>query len=62
MNFVLEHIDDVFAWIGGIVTCASIIVKLTPSTKDDAIVDRIIKVLDYASVVNTKKDQKKLDK
>lgn len=62
MNWIIEHGSSILEWIGGIVSCASIIVKITPSTKDDGVVDKVIKVLDYFSVVNTKKDQKKLDK
>lgn len=62
MNWLAEHWNDILAWIGGVVSCASIIVKLTPSTKDDGIVDKTIKVLDYFSVVQTKKNEEKLEK
>lgn len=59
---IINNVDTVFAWIGAIVTCASIIVKLTPTTKDDTVLDKVIKILDIFSVVNTKKNQEKLDK
>lgn len=59
---IINNVDTVFAWIGAIVTCASIIVKLTPTTKDDTVLDKVIKILDIFSVVNTKKNQQKLDK
>lgn len=59
---IVNNVDTVFAWIGAIVTCASIIVKLTPTTKDDTVLDKVIKILDIFSVVNTKKNQQKLDK
>ena len=38
--------------IGAVVTLATLIVKLTPSTKDDSILDRIVKVLVMFSLVN----------
>ncbi len=62
VEWITSNADSIFAWIGGIVSCASIIVKLTPSTKDDGIVDKIINVLDKFSVFNTKKNQAKLEK
>lgn len=61
-DFIISHVGDVFALIGGIVSCASIIVKLTPTTKDDSVLEKVINVLDYVSVFNTKKNQEKLDK
>lgn len=62
MNWIIEHIPSILQWIGGIVSCSSIIVKLTPTTKDDGIVDTVIKILDHTSVFNTKKDEAKLGK
>ena len=53
--------STILAWVGGIVSCASIIVKLTPTTKDDSVLEKVINVLNHFSVVNTKKDQSKLD-
>lgn len=48
-------------WFGTIVAAASIIVKATPSTRDDKILAKIVKVLDFLSVVNTKANQAKID-
>lgn len=62
LDFITTHGDTILAWIGGIVACASIIVKLTPTTKDDSVLEKIINVLDHFSVFNTKKNQQKLDK
>ncbi|MBO7733138.1 MAG: hypothetical protein J6S67_11310 [Methanobrevibacter sp.] len=62
MDWLVEHWNSIMCWVGWIVTCASGAVKLTPTTKDDGIVDRVIKVLDYASIFNTKKDEAKLSK
>lgn len=41
-------------WFGTVVAAASIIVKATPTTKDDAVLTKIVKVLDLFSVVNAK--------
>ena len=41
------------AIIGGVVSVATIIVKLTPTQKDDAVLGKIIAVLSALSLVNT---------
>lgn len=61
-EIIVNNVDSVFAIIGGVVSVASIIVKLTPTTKDDSVLEKVINFLDYFSVVNTKKNQEKLDK
>ena len=61
INFITNHYDEVLAIIGGVVSVATIIVKLTPTTKDDEILDKIISILAKFSLVNTKKDQKILE-
>lgn len=62
MNWIVENYKDIFAWVGGIVSAASIIVKLTPTTKDDGILNIIVKILDKFSVVQTKENAEKLSK
>lgn len=62
IDYITNNAETILAWIGGIVSCASIIVKLTPTTKDDSVLEKIVNFLDYFSVVNTKKNQEKLDK
>ena len=62
LEFITNNGETILAWIGGIVACASIIVKLTPTTKDDSVLEKVINFLDYFSIVNTKKNQQKLDK
>lgn len=63
-NFDIETLkagfEQVMFWFGTIVAAASIIVKATPSTKDDAILAKVVKVLDLLSVVNTKANQAKI--
>lgn len=52
VNWIVSHWADVLAIIGGVVSVASIIVKLTPTTKDDSVLNAIIKVLAAVSIVN----------
>lgn len=54
--------ETIFAWIGAIVTAASAIVKVTPTKKDNAIVDTIVAFISKFSVFNTKSDEEKLKK
>lgn len=60
LNWILEHWTDLLAIYGGIVAVATVICKLTPSTKDDKILEKIIKFLDHFSTVFTKDDAEKL--
>ena len=53
--------EAVMFWFGTIVAVASVIVKATPTQKDDAILAKVVKVLDFLSVVNTKANQAKID-
>lgn len=65
MDFDVETLkagfETVMFWFGTIVAAASVIVKATPSQKDDAILAKVVKVLDFLSVVNTKANQAKID-
>ena len=45
IDFVKENWIEISAAIGGIVTAASVIVKLTPTPKDDKIMAKIIQLL-----------------
>lgn len=58
MNAVVEffqaHWDELCAAFTALITFCTIVVKLTPSQKDDAVLAKVIKVLDYLSVVNPK--------
>ena len=46
---------------GAAVALASAIVKITPTKKDDAFMSKVVKILDWLSVVNTKANQAKID-
>lgn len=54
INWITAHWQDILATLGGLVAVASIAVKLTPTDKDDAVLAKVVKVLDYFSVVNPK--------
>lgn len=60
LDWILTHWADLLAIYGGIVAVATVIVKLTPSPKDDSILEKIIKILDHFSTVFTKEDAAKL--
>ena len=52
ISWLQTNWKDVLAIIGGVVTVASIIVKLTPTTKDDAVLSKVIKLLAALSLFN----------
>lgn len=62
LEVIINNVDSVFTVIGYVVSAATIIVKLTPTTKDDTVLEKVVNFIDYFSVVNTKKNQEKLDK
>ena len=61
IEFITNHYDEVLQIIGLIVSIASIIVKFTPSTKDDTILNKVIMILSKFSIFNNKIDQKIID-
>ena len=52
MGLLAQKAADVLQIIGGVVSVATLIVKLTPTTKDDAMLGKIIKVLSALSLCN----------
>lgn len=60
MNWIIQNATDLLAIWGALVAVCSIIVKLTPSSKDDVVWQKVLKVLDLFSVVFTKEDAEKL--
>jgi hypothetical protein len=54
MEYLSQNYEAIFAAIGAIVTAASTIVALTPSTKDDEIVGKIVELISRFSVFNRK--------
>ena len=49
---IVEFIQTAFYWFGVVVAAASVIVKATPTQADDAVLAKIIKVLDALSIFN----------
>lgn len=52
IEWIQANGKDILAIIGGIVTVASIIVKLTPTPKDNKVLEFLIKVLSAFGVFN----------
>ena len=52
MEWITVHWKDILAVIGGVVTVASLIVKLTPTQKDDNILAKVIKVISALGLFN----------
>lgn len=61
MNWIAEHWQDLLAVYGGLVAVCTIIVKWTPTTKDNEILDKIIRVVDLFSTAFRKTDKEKLE-
>ena len=62
IDWILEHWESIFSWIGLAVTTCTGVAGLTKTKKDDSIVAKIVKVADYLSVVNTEKNKAILEK
>lgn len=52
MEWITQHWKDILAIIGGVVTVCSLIVKITPTQKDDAFLAKVIKVLAALGLFN----------
>ena len=52
IEWIQAHWKDILAIIGGVVTVASLIVKLTPTQKDDGVLAKIIKILAALGLFN----------
>ena len=62
VTWILANWDNVLAVYGGVVALCTTIVKMTPSVKDDAILGKVMKVLDFFSTAFLKSDAEKLKK
>ena len=52
MGAFTKHAADVLQLIGGVVSVATLFVKLTPTSKDDQLLGKIVKVLSALSLCN----------
>ena len=49
IEWITSHWDEVLAVYGGLVAVCTIVVKWTPTTKDDELMGKIVNVLDKFS-------------
>ncbi len=54
MEFLIAHWDEILLAITSIVTAASIIVKLTPTPKDDSVLEKVTAVLKFLAINKAK--------
>lgn len=52
MKYITEHSAELLQILGAVVAVATLIVKLTPTPKDDAVLAKIIRVLSALSLCN----------
>ena len=55
LPWISAHWDTVLAIYGAVVACATIIVKVTPTQADDAILAKVISVISFFSHLDPKK-------
>ena len=52
MYWITQHYDEVLQLIGAVVALATLVVKLTPTPKDDNVLAQAIRVLSVLSLCN----------
>lgn len=57
INWIIANWAYILSGILGVIVVASIVVKLTPTTKDDSIMGKIVGVLDKLSIAKTANDK-----
>lgn len=62
MNWLIQNWEHIAAGFGMLVAACTAIVKMTPTTKDDNILAKIVKWADVFSIVFTKEDAKVIAK
>ena len=50
INYITQNASGIFAVVTGIVTAASAIAALTPTPKDDTIVAKVYKIVDWLAL------------
>ena len=56
-NWIVTNWSYILSAFFGVVVVASIIVKLTPTTKDDSILGKVIAFIDHFSLAKTANDK-----
>lgn len=60
ITWITSHWVEIGAAAGGIVTAARLIVKLTPTPKDDSLLDKIVTVLSHVGLTSDTIDPRPL--
>ena len=55
MEWIIANWESILLIISGVISVASIIVKLTPTPKDDAILSKVAKFLEVIALNKSKK-------
>ncbi len=61
IDFIKANWSYIMSGILGLIVVASVIVKLTPSTKDEGVLAKIVSILDHFSVAKTARDKKLIE-
>lgn len=61
INWIIANWAYILSAFLGVIVVASIIVKLTPTTKDDSVMGKIVGVLDKLSIAKTANDKALID-
>lgn len=59
LEWLKENYDNICVVITALITFCSVVVKLTPTDKDDKILSKIISILDTFSIFNPKNKEGK---
>lgn len=54
LDFIKEHYDELCVAFTALITFCSVVVKLTPTQKDDAVMAKIVNILSHFSIVKPK--------
>ncbi len=61
INWIRDNIGNICTIICSVILVSSVIVKITPSTKDNEVLGKIINFLDKFSVAKTADDKKAIE-
>ena len=61
INWIIANWSYILSALFGVIIVASIVVKLTPTTKDDSFLGKVIGVIDHLSLAKTANDKKMIE-
>ena len=61
ITWIITHWTDILAGLGGVVLVSSIIVGLTPTTKDDSFMHKVLGIFDKLSFLQTKENKEYIE-